>query len=208
VIAQDVTLLSDDVDEGFLARATRSGRIAWDIETTGLDWRSAHIGTVQIATVNEIAVVQLKPDQVPRRMSRLIASVSVEKVFHHAPFDLRFMAWSWHVEAHRVVDTKVLSKILDPAISSDQHSLKPLLERYLGVHITKDEQRSDWAASVLRTEQIAYAAADVRHLFALFDAMRKRAQDIGVWELACASFSYLPTRVALDLRGSADVYAY
>ena len=208
MLAQDVTLLSDDVDERFLARANGSGRIAWDIETTGLDWRSAHIGTVQVATVNEIAVVQLKPGQVPSRLSRLIASTSVEKVFHHAPFDLRFMTWSWHVRAHRVVDTKILSKILDPAVPSDQHSLKPLLERYLGVHITKDEQRSDWAASVLRTEQVAYAAADVRYLLALFDTMTKRAQDIGVWELACASFSYLPTRVALDLRGSADVYVY
>jgi ribonuclease D len=208
VIAQDVTLLADDVDEGFFNRAAGSGRIAWDIETTGLDWRSAQIGTVQVATAHEIAVVQLEPGQVPRRLSRLIASPGVEKVFHHATFDLRFMTWSWHVQAQRVADTKILSKILDPAAPHDEHSLKQILERYLGVHITKDEQRSDWAANVLRTEQVAYAAADVRHLLALFDVMTKRAQSLGVWELACASFAYLPTRVALDLRGSGDVYAY
>jgi ribonuclease D len=208
VIAQDVTLLADDVDESFLERATRSGRIAWDIETTGLDWRSEQIGTVQVATAKEIAVVQLKPGQVPSRLSRLLTSSDVEKVFHHAPFDLRFMAWSWRVEARRIVDTKILSKIIDPAAPHDQHGLKQLLERYLNVHITKDEQQSDWTADVLRTEQVAYAAADVRHLPVLFDVMTKRAHDLGVWELACASFDYLPTRVALDLRGSGDVYAY
>jgi ribonuclease D len=208
VIAQDVTLLDDDVDEQFLERATRVGRIACDIETTGLDWRSARIGTVQVATANEIAVIKLKPAQIPPRLFGLIASTGVEKVFHHAPFDLRFMAWSWHVPAQRVACTKILSKILDPALPHEQHSLKPVLQRYLGVRITKDEQQSNWAADVLRTEQLAYAAADVRHLLALFDVMRERAENLGVWELACASFSYLPARVTLDLRGSGDVYAY
>ena len=208
MIAPDVTLLADDVDERFLEHAAGYGRIAWDIETTGLDWRTAQIGTVQVATDNEIAVVQLKPGQVPSRLSRLIASTSVEKVFHHAAFDLRFLAWSWHVQAQRGACTKILSKILDPTVSHDQHSLKQLLERYLGVHITKDEQRSDWAANVLRAEQVAYAAADVRHLLSLFDVMTKRAEALGVWELACASFSYLPTRVSLDLRGCSDVYEY
>lgn len=208
MIAEDVTLLADDVDEGFLERAAGSGRIACDIETTGLDWRSAQIGTVQVATVSEIVVVQLKPGQVPRRLSQLIASTGVEKVFHHAPFDLRFMAWSWHVHAHRVACTKILSKILDPDAPHERHSLKPVLERYLGVRITKDEQRSDWTTNILSTEQIAYAAADVRYLLPLLDVMTERAQALEVWELACASFTYLPTRVALDLRGSEDVYAY
>ena len=208
MIAQDVTLLVEDVDRGFLDRAARSGRVAWDIETTGLDWRTAQIGTVQVATVSEIAVVQLQPGQVPGQLSRLLASPDGEKVCHHAAFALRFMAWSWRVQAQHVACTKVLPKILDPAAPHNQHSLKPILERYLGVHITKDEQRSDWAASNLRAEQVAYAAADVRHLLALFDVMTERARDLGVWELACASFDYLPTRVALDLRGSGDVYAY
>ncbi|MGO9296698.1 MAG: ribonuclease D [Streptosporangiaceae bacterium] len=208
MIAQDVTLLADDVDQGFLDRAARSGRVAWDIETTGLDWRTARIGTVQVATADEIAVVQLKPGQVPRRLSQLLASTDVEKVFHHAPFDLRFVAWWWHVQTHRATCTKVLSKILDPAAPHDQHSLKQLLDRYLGVHITKDEQRSDWAAGILSAEQVAYAAADVRYLLRLLDVMAVRARAFGVWELACASFDYLPIRAALDLRGSGDVYAY
>lgn len=208
MIAQDVALLTDDVEEGFLARAVESGQVAWDIETTGLDWRSAEIGTVQVATLDEIAIVQLRPGQVPGRLSQLIASPAVEKVFHHAPFDLRFMAYSWRIQPQRVSCTKILSKIMDPAMPHEQHSLKPLLERYLGVHISKDEQQSNWASRTLRTEQVAYAAADVRYLLALLDVMTQRALDMGVWELASASFSYLPTRVTLDLRGSGDVYAY
>jgi ribonuclease D len=208
VIAHDITLLTGDVEEAFLKHVVESGRVACDIETTGLDWRVARIGTVQIATPSEIAVVQLEPGQVPDRLRELIGSASVEKVFHHAPFDLRFIARSWRVQAQRVSCTKVLSKILDPAAPHEQHSLKPALERYLGVHISKDEQQSDWGRRALGAEQVAYAAADVRYLLPLLDVMTKRAVALGVWDLATASFGYLPTRVALDLRGSGDVYAY
>jgi ribonuclease D len=208
VIAQDVTLQTGDLERSFLQRALESRRVAWDIETTGLDWQSARIGTVQIATSEEIAVVQLGADHVPLRLCQLLASSSVEKVFHHAPFDLRFMASSWRVEAQRVSCTKILSKIIDPAAPHDQHSLKPVLMRYLGVDITKDEQQSDWGARPLRSEQIAYAAADVKHLLPLYEVMRKKAKTAGVWDLATASFAYLPSRARLDLRGSGDVYAY
>jgi hypothetical protein len=38
--------------------------------------------------------------------------------------------------------------------------------------------------------------------------MKERAQGIGVWDLACASFSFLPARIALDLRGCGDVFSY
>lgn len=208
MIAQDVTLLVGDVDERFFKRATASGRVAWDIETTGLDWRNDRIGTVQVATPGEIAVVQLKPGRIPRRLSQLIESTAIEKVFHHAPFDLRFMTWSWRVRSQHVSCTKILSKIIDPTAPHDQHSLKPVLERYLAIQIAKDEQQSDWEANTLSVEQVAYAAADVRHLLPLFEVMTERAQGLGIWEFAAASFTYLPTRVALDLRGSGDVYAY
>lgn len=208
MIAQDVTQLANDIDETFFGRAVKARRIAWDIETTGLDWRSARICTVQVAAAEEIVVVQIRPGQIPDVLSRLLAAPDVEKVFHHAPFDLRFMTWAWHVQAQRVTDTKILSKLLDPTAPEDEHSLKPLLQRYLGVQISKDEQRSDWAAETLRSDQVAYAANDVRYLLALFDAMAERARALGVWELASASFNYLPTRITLDLRGSGDVFAY
>lgn len=208
MIAQNVTLLAGDIDQAFFERAAESGRVAWDIETTGLDWRSSRICTVQVATDKEIVVVQLRRKKIPDLLSRLLAAPDVEKVLHHAPFDLRFMTWAWRVQARRVACTKVLSKILDPTAPQDEHSLKPLLERYLGVHISKDEQQSDWAAETLRSDQVAYAANDVRYLLPLFDAMANRARSLQVWELASASFNYLPTRVALDLRGSGDAFAY
>lgn len=173
-----------------------------------MDWQRSRICTVQIAAGEEIAVVHLGRRQSPNLLSRLLAAPDVEKVLHHAPFDLRFMASAWRAQPRRIACTKVLSKVLDPTVPRAEHSLKPLLERYLGVHISKEKQQSDWAAQTLGSDQIAYAANDVRYLLALFDAMAGRAQSLGVWELATASFDYLPARITLELRGSGDVFDY
>jgi ribonuclease D len=208
MIADQVTIETGDVSEEFLERTSQAERVAWDIETTGLDWRSSLIGTCQLATSAEIVIVQLRPAVVPARLCKLLAADDVEKVFHHAPFDLRFMAQAWGVRSSRVSCTKILSKILDPHMPHEAHSLQPVLKRYMGIEINKDEQQSDWSALALRPEQIAYAATDVRHLLPLFDAMNTRARELGVWELARDSFKYLPTRVALDIRGAEDVYTY
>jgi len=68
-----------------------SRRIAWDIETTGLDWRREKIGTCQLFAEAVGAVVVSVGEDRPSALARLIEDNTVEKVFHHAPFDLRFM---------------------------------------------------------------------------------------------------------------------
>ncbi|MGH1526501.1 hypothetical protein ACRAWC_21795 [Leifsonia sp. L25] len=71
----------------------------WDIETTGLDWRSATIETCQLSFAGEVFVVQLLGNQHPDNLSRLLAAPKVTKLFHHAPFDVRFMTAHWAVRA-------------------------------------------------------------------------------------------------------------
>ena len=86
------------------------------------------------------------------------------KVFHHAPFDLRFMNHASGYRAASVRCTKVASKLLDPQAPNQMHSLQTLAARYLGVHLAKGAVRtSDWSAA-LSAEQVAYAADDVIHL--------------------------------------------
>jgi len=208
VLVSDVNLEAGDLSRGLFERALESEIIAWDIETSGLDWRSSRIGTCQIATSDDIAVVQLEPGHVPERLAALLESPEVEKVFHHAPFDLRFMTSAWDVVPANVACTKILCKILEPELPAAEHSLLPALSRHLGVVISKDEQRSDWTTAELRPEQIRYAAADVRHLVPLFEKLRADALAAGVWALVSASFEYLPARVKLDLAGVGDVFVY
>jgi ribonuclease D len=196
------------MDHDFYWTAAETGELAWDIETSGLDWRIERIGTCQIATSTAINIVVLDASHVPKRLTSVLESPDVQKVFHHAPFDLRFMAWHWKANPRNVACTKIASKILEPHLPSGEHSLQSVLERHLGITISKDQQRSDWLAQDLTDEQLHCAAVDVAHLVDLKHQLVTLCENADVVDLLYDSWHYLPTRTMLDLRGSGDIFAY
>lgn len=182
---------------------------AWDIETSGLDFRTDRIGTVQIADESgNTWVVQIHPDHRPDVLCSLLSDASIRKVFHFAPFDLAFMRFHWGVRAQNTACTKVLDKLVHPDLST--HSLKDVLERELGVRLPKDSsvRRSNWSVDHLSDEQLSYAVSDVAHLVDLYDELLEKATRHGVSRLAEQSFDYLPVRVETELLGLEDVFAY
>jgi len=201
---------SVDLPAGMSAGFSRAPVVAWDIETSGLDWRSDVIGTCQLfAEGVGAAVISVAAGSVPVRLAALLEDPAVVKVFHHAPFDLRFMTHTWGVDAASVRCTKVASKLLDPHGPNEMHSLQSLLARYLGVHLDKGPVRtSDWSAPVLSAEQVEYAAGDVIHLPKLLQAMQARLEALGLAGLYDRCCEFLPSRVGLELGGFPDVFAY
>jgi len=193
-----------------LARAFAScSLIGWDVETSGLDWRTDRIGTCQIFAEDVGTAVVSLSGETPARLADLLENAHVVKVFHHAPFDLRFMVHAWEARPTSVRCTKVASKLLDPQAPNEVHSLQNLAARFLGVRLSKGSVRtSDWSVDSLSAEQIEYAAGDVIHLPSLLGALesvlqRERLNDL--YEHCCA---FLPTRVSLELGGYPDVFAY
>lgn len=196
-----------DLSPYFDAKLREEGVSAWDIETDGLDFRSDAIRTCQVYVPGfGVEIVQLKPGIVPPRLSEALHSERVFKVFHHAPFDLRFMRAQWGIRPRNVACTKVMSKIITP--EREQHSLKDLVSEYLQVDLDKGERLSDWSSHQLTPQQVAYAAGDVLHLIDLFRLLWKEALNSGVGDLVERSFGYLPTRVETELRGAGDVFSY
>jgi ribonuclease D len=204
-----VRVLSGDLPSNLADDFALSRRIAWDIETTGLDWRQEKIGTCQLFSEAVGAVVVSVGRDRPTALARLIEDSTVEKVFHHAPFDLRFVVSAWGVSPAAVRCTKVASKILDPAAPNETHSLQHLVGRYLGVSLPKGAVRvSDWSAAELTDEQVRYAVGDVVHLPHLLDAMEEALRESGREELYDSCCTFLPARVTLELGGYPDVLAY
>lgn len=201
-------LLSGDIPEALLEVALDQSDVAWDIETSGLDWMSDHLATCQLAIANEIVLVQLAREEVPQNLSRLLASSTTRKVFHHAPFDLRFMSYQWHVRPTNVACTKIAAKITTPGQSHDAYSLRSTLRTNLGIEIDKTERMSDWGRIDLSLDQKMYAARDVAYLVELLRVLESRALSQGTARLLSQSFQYLPTRVELDLMGVQDVFSY
>jgi ribonuclease D len=182
------------------------GPIAWDVETSGLDWATDRLATCQIAdSVGQVFVVRIT-SEVPLRLAELLSDPAEQKVFHHAMFDLRFLYAAWRVRPRNIVCTKIASKILSP-INPD-HSLKTLVKQHLGVEIEKKLSLSNWFSSELTPEQLSYAADDVVHLIPLYETLMCQLANIGRSDLALRCYDHIPTRVELDVGQFGDVYVY
>jgi ribonuclease D len=201
-----VSVHAGDIPAEVAEAAERVGRVGWDTETTGLEWRSARLATCQLFIDGFGAHVVRLGESAPTRLSMLLQQRSVQKVFHHAPFDLRFMSYGWKCLPANVVCTKIASKVLEP--DRADHSLKTLLQDHLGVEISKAERMSNWQADELSPEQVAYAASDVAYLTLLFDHLRAKLEASERWWAAARCFEFLPVQVQLELWGSPKVFEY
>jgi len=205
--SESVSIYRQDLDEEFSQRIRSRKIVAWDIETSGLNWVIDQIGTCQLFTLGEPpAVVQISKNP-PRNLISLLLDTSVKKVFHHAMFDLKFMCYKWKVHPQNIACTKIASKLLDPE-GRRRHTLKILLEQYLGVAISKRERLSDWMREELSDEQLAYATEDVIYLIRLLSLLEEELKLKQLLPLAHQCFEHIPTRVQLDILGYPDVYRY
>src|SRR5882724_2048656 len=202
-----VQVIQGDLGDELAAAYAACPRVAWDVETSGLDWRHDRLGTCQLFAPDVGAAVVIVGVDKPVRLMTLLGNPGVEKVFHHAPFDLRFMVHAWGVWPAAVRCTKVAAKLLEPEAPNEAHSLQQLVRRHLGVTLEKGTVRtSDWSTADLTSEQLEYAAGDVLHLLPLLGALQR---SLGVKDLtrlydACCAF--LPARAALEVGGFPDVF--
>jgi DNA polymerase-1 len=82
-----------------------------------------------------------------------------------------------------------------------EYALQRDVTRHLGFEFPKDQQTSNWGASVLTQKQLGYAAADVAVLFPLYRKLRTEAEAQGVqaaWDLESEA---LTSFIALEATG-------
>ena len=197
-----------DVPRSFVNAARRHGAIAWDIETSGLDWRRERIGLCQVLVKEEgLSLVKIKKNKRPQNLAAILEDSSVQKIFHHAMFDLRFLCYHWSVKAQNIACTKIASKLLDPE-KTQGHTLAALVEKYLGVVLDKGSRTSDWLTWGLSPDQLRYAGNDVRYLPDLLRVLVAELERKDRLELARRCFAHIPTQVELEIQGFRDIYAY
>ena len=200
---------SSDLSSTEVAQLTAAGTVACDIETTGLDWRTSRIALCQFAADGIDPILVRISDERPANICRLMEDADTAKVFHHATFDLSFMAHEWSVNAQSVWCTKIAAKLLWPGRNDRSwYSLQSLILYCLGVVIDKGQRLSDWRASSYSREQLEYAANDVAYLIRLRNELNQRLLASGLANFADTVFQHIPVRVALDIAGFGDVYSY
>jgi ribonuclease D len=200
-----------DLPEGF----NLGPLVAVDTETMGLDPHRDRLCLVQLSAGDGHAhLVQLIPSRLGGRgydcpnLTRLLADPAVVKLMHFARFDVAVLQHFLRVTIAPVKCTKVAARLT--RTFTDRYGLKDLCKELLGIELSKQQQTSDWGAVELSAEQLAYAAADVLHLHALWQRLHALLQREQRLELAEACFAFLPTRARLDVLGyeDPDVFAH
>jgi ribonuclease D len=188
----------------------RTGAVAIDTETMGLEQRRDRLCVVQLSPGDGSADVVQMPPNAPGapNLTRLLADPNILKIFHFARFDLGVLSPAFGLMPGPVYCTKVASRLA--RTYTDKHGLKDLVRELLGIDLSKQQQSSDWGAAELSDAQVAYAAADVLHLHALRDKLDAMLAREGRDALAAACMRFLPERVRLDLAGWAaeDIFAH
>jgi ribonuclease D len=121
----------------------------------------------------------------------MCADPAVVKVFHGASYDLASLKRDFGFTFCRLFDTMVAAQFL----GLPELGLDALRQRYFGVAPGPSRQKDDWASRPLTAEQEAYAAADVRHLLRLREALLAGLSALGrvAWvEEECVALEETP----------------
>jgi len=202
-------VLDGDLTRDLADALLETDMLAVDTETSGLSWRDDRLLLCQLFTPATGPVLVRNMTNPPAQLARVLGSPRVTKVFHFAPFDLRFLQYQLGISTANVACTKAASKILDPHLPRSDHSLAQLASRYLGITLEKGAVRtSDWGTTVLTGQQIDYATADVVHLPSLLNALTQRllsANQLDNWRAAC---NYMPIDAHFEVSDTPNPLTY
>jgi ribonuclease D len=148
--------------------ATRPARIGLDTEFIRERTYWPQLALVQIAVGDEILLVDpLKPGMT-QALAPILADTAILKIMHSASEDLVAFKHACQVVPKPLFDTQLAAAL---AGIGGGLGYQKLVEQLTGVTLAKGETRSDWLRRPLSPAQLEYAADDVRHLFAMHDAL-------------------------------------
>ncbi|HST43589.1 MAG TPA: ribonuclease D [Luteimonas sp.] len=129
------------------------------------------LALVQIAVRDAILLVDPLSPGMAEALRDVLEDARILKVMHSASEDLVAFGHACNALPAPLFDTQVAAALAGVGAGIGyQRLVMDLLE----VHLEKGETRSDWLRRPLSTAQLAYAADDVRHLFALHDVLDAR----------------------------------
>jgi len=157
------------------AALRRAPRVAVDTEAASFHRYRDRIYLLQLAAPGQSIIVDPLAVDDLSEIGALLADPVVEKVFHDADYDLRVLDRDYGFHARHVFDTRLAAQLGgEPAVG-----LAALLEKHLGVKLSKTHQKADWSQRPLSPAMLAYAADDTRHLLDLRDRLATQLESLG-----------------------------
>ena len=161
--------------------AARPTRVGLDTEFIRERTYWPQLALVQISLGGEgtdevILLVDPLAAGMPEALAPMLSDRAILKIMHSASEDLVAFKHACGVVPEPLFDTQQAAAL---AGIGGGLGYQKLVEQLTGVTLTKGETRSDWLRRPLSPSQLEYAADDVRHLFAMHDALDGMLGQVG-----------------------------
>lgn len=153
-----------------------------DIETTGFNFLSDRILSVQLATdTNDQYVFVFEDDKWPELLS--IINRAKMLVGHNIRFDLKFLMRYGYELGTPIYDTMLCEQVLTNGTNL-RAGLDAVVQRYCQVRLEKSVRKQFMLGMKLTPQQIKYAADDVKYLKPVMTAQRTALAENNLSEVA------------------------
>lgn len=159
--------------------AQHPGRIGLDTEFIRERTYWPQLALVQVSLGDgddDILLVDPLAPGITDALRPLLTDTAVLKVMHSPSEDLVAFMHACGVVPQPLFDTQAAAALSGIAAGI---GYQRLVQDSLDISLPKGETRSDWLRRPLSPTQLEYAADDVRHLFALHDALAARLHELG-----------------------------
>src|SRR5215213_3095644 len=169
-LSTSIQKTTNDVVERAARMVENASVVALDLETTGLDPRTADIRLVQVSDGEKIFVLDAFRRDV-RPVARALAREDLTVLAHGGDFEWRFLYHHFGLALDNIVDTMLLSRLAFCGDMSEGVGLGDMAESELEIKLDKDMQKADWTVDPLPRRQLDYASMDVKVLPPLYEML-------------------------------------
>lgn len=172
----------------FCERAKGSSVLAIDTEFLREKTYYAKLCLVQLATDDEVAVVDPFALRSLSGLAALLENPDCVKLFHSGGQDIEILYRETGALPRNIFDTQVAAALLG---HTQQIGYGALVHDVCGVTIRKLDSYTDWSRRPLAKSQIEYASEDVIYLPRMYRAMRGKLEALGRLEWLAPDFDEL-----------------
>jgi len=113
----------------------------------------------QLALIDPLAIDDLTP------FWQLLTNGDITKVLHACSEDLEVFLTAGNCKPVNLIDSQIMMSFLGHGLSLGYAAM---VKHYTEIELDKSESRTDWIKRPLTEKQLAYASADVDHLFSIY----------------------------------------
>ncbi len=160
--------------QAIVSRMREARRIGLDTEADSLHHYREKVCLIQVGFDRTFAAIDPLAGLDLSAFFRVLAGKPL--IVHGGDYDCRMLHRGYAFRPHKeVFDTVMAAQLL----GYTHYSLPALADRLVGVHLTKNSQKTDWARRPLTPAQLAYALDDVRHLEVIADKLGASLDALG-----------------------------